>query len=144
MFFVRTSAVHSQRPSAILQTTLNAGTLNRICHIRNIMAETVNEQTLRELINAGAVTAARLVGRDGGYTIQVEYGATRRSLATARGELRVLTLDSAGKLLQGMGIPCFMVDMTAYRAGRLRKARPDRAAALRNTRTLMRQAELIA
>jgi hypothetical protein len=38
-----------------------------------------------------------------------------------------------------MGVSRFEVDMTGYQPGRLRKARPDRAQALRLTRTKMQQ-----
>ena len=44
--------------------------------------------------------------------------------------------------IRDVGLPRFNVDMTGHEPGRLRKARPDRAEALRQTRTKMLQQPL--
>lgn len=45
--------------------------------------------------------------------------------------------------LRQVGIEMFEVDARFYQPGRIRKARPDRAEALRKTRTTPRQQELL-
>lgn len=99
---------------------------------------------MRELVRAHSIDRACLVGRSGGYSITVWYASEERVLATSRGDIRTFTLENAGKFLLEMGLPRFEVDATGYQPGRLRKPRPDRAAALRKTRTAMRQGDLLA
>jgi hypothetical protein len=108
------------------------------------MPDMIKEATLRELVRAKSINSACLVGQFGGYVVKVRYGASERLLATTRSEVRLFTLENAGKFLRTIGLPRFEVDATTYEPGLLRKARPDRAEALRNTRTVMRQASLIA
>lgn len=108
------------------------------------MLLTIKEPTLRELIAASSVESALVVGQKGGFAIRLRYGLIERNLATARGEVRVFAnLNTAASFLRKRGITKFEVDATEYEPGRLRKARPDRAAALRNTRTNPRQTELL-
>lgn len=108
------------------------------------MPETIKETTLRELVRANSISSACLIGQSGGYVVKVRYGLSERVLATTRNEVRIFTLENAGKFLRAIGLPRFEVDATGYEPGLLRRARPDRAEALRNTRTVMRQARLIA
>lgn len=108
------------------------------------MADMIKETTLRELVKANSINSAWLVGKTGGYVIKVKYGVTESMLATTRGEVRLFSLENAGKFLRGIGLPRFQVDATHFEPGLIRKARPDRAEALRNTRTVLRQAKLIA
>ncbi len=107
------------------------------------MLETIKETTLRELVKANSLSSVCLVGRSGGYAVQVKYGSSESVLTTARSEVRLFSLENAGKYLREIGLPRFKVDATKYEPGLLRKARPDRAAALRNTRTVMKQTRLI-
>lgn len=108
------------------------------------MPETIKETTLRELVRANSINSVCLIGRPGGYVVKVRYGSLERVLATTRSEVRLFTLGNAGTFLRAIGLPRFEVDATGYEPGRLRSARPDRAEALRNTRTVMRQVSLIA
>lgn len=108
------------------------------------MPDMIKENTLRELVKASSINSAMLVGKTGGYFVQVEYGNTKSILATTRGEVRLFSLESAGKFLRAIGLPVFQVDATHFESGLIRKSRPDRAEALRNTRTVLRQAKLIA
>ncbi|OTP75404.1 hypothetical protein PAMC26577_13345 [Caballeronia sordidicola] len=76
--------------------------------------------------------------------VKVSYGTAERTLATVRGNIRLFaTLDTAGAFVRGLGIPRFEVDLTDYEPARLRKPRPDRAEALKRTRTKMQQTNLI-
>ena len=44
-------------------------------------AKTVKLSTLRELVEAGSVRSAAIVGLPGGYSVQVRYGMSDRALA---------------------------------------------------------------
>jgi hypothetical protein len=100
------------------------------------MRQTIKETTLRELVEANAVRSACVVGLRGGYAVTVRYGLTERTLATTRGGVRIFAaLDTASEFLRKIGLARFEVDATGYEPGRLRAARPDRAEALRKTRT---------
>lgn len=107
------------------------------------MLETIKETTLRELVKANSLSSVCLVGQYGGYVVKVAYGSSESVLATTRSEVRLFSLENAGKFLRAIGLPRFEVDASAYEPGLLRKARPDRAEAMRNTRTVMRQTRLI-
>jgi hypothetical protein len=101
---------------------------------------TIKEPVLRELVQAAAVTRATVTGQEKGFSVIVYYGSTERTLATTRGTVRLFaSLDTAGAFVRDVGLPRFDVDMNRYEPGRLRKARPDRAEALRHTRTKMQQ-----
>lgn len=108
------------------------------------MPDTIKEITLRELVKANSISSAMLIGKTGGYVIQVKYGVTESILASTRGDVRLFSLENAGKFLRAIGLPIFKVDATHFEYGLIRKSRPDRAEALRNTRTVLRQAKLIA
>ncbi|MFP3586379.1 hypothetical protein SCB29_22340 [Paraburkholderia sp. SIMBA_055] len=107
------------------------------------MSATVRETTLRELVMSGTVSGACATGQQGGYSIAVQCGSGVRTLATSRGDVRLFTLERASAFLSGLGIMRFEVDATHYQPGRLRKPRPDRAEALRKTRTRPTQEPLL-
>jgi hypothetical protein len=107
------------------------------------MLNAIKGATLRELISASYVETVRVVGSKGGYIITVRRGANECVLAGARGAVRLFTLTTAAKFLGELGLRKFEVDVTEYEPGRLRKPRPDRAEALRKTRTTLKQANLI-
>lgn len=103
--------------------------------------ETIRETTLRELIEAGSVRSVVAVGQHGGFLISARCGGTHRFLASARGAVRLFpNLTTLAARLRKLGISCFEVDATSYEPGRVRPARPDRAEALRRTRTRPKQA----
>jgi hypothetical protein len=107
------------------------------------MRPTIKEQTLRELVKASAQMGAVVSGEGSGFAVVVRLGDAEKSLATSRGKIRMFaSLDTAGAFVQGVGISRFEVDMTRHQPGRLRKARPDRAEAMRLTRTRMQQQPL--
>ena len=103
----------------------------------------MREQTLRELVIGGFVTSATVVGQRGGYGVSIRQGTTESFLSTSRGEARLFTLETAARFLRQIGIARFEVDASNYEPGRIRKPRPDRAEALRKTRTTPRQATLV-
>lgn len=106
---------------------------------------TIKEPILRELVEACSLSGAVAVGRPGGYSISVRYGMreAQRLLATARGETRVFSnLNTLANYLRGIGISRFEVDSANYKPLRIRPARPDRAEAMRRTRTKLRQVNI--
>jgi hypothetical protein len=104
---------------------------------------TIKEQLVRELIQATGQVRAIAVGAQGGFAVHFQFGSSDKTLVNSRGNVRFFaSLDTAGLFVQSVGISHFEVDMTRHQPGRLRKARPDRAEALRQTRTRLRQQAL--
>jgi hypothetical protein len=106
-----------------------------------MLASKIKESTLRELAEANSLSGAIALGQKGGFAVTVRYESeAQRLLANARGETRMFpNLNTLANFLGKFGITRFEVDMTAHEASRVRGARPDRAAALRRTRTTPRQ-----
>jgi hypothetical protein len=104
----------------------------------------VKEQVLRELIEASLTTiSATVAGQERGFALIMRLGNSDKTLATTRGAIRLFaSLDTASAFVRDLGIERFEVDMTNHHPGRLRCARPDRAQALRLTRTRMQQQTL--
>ena len=105
----------------------------------------IGEPTLRELAEASSLSGVLAVGQHGGFALTVTYGATdaQRLLASARGETRLFSnLTTLASFLKKLGIDRFEVDTSTYSPGRVRPPRPDRAMALRQTKTRLHQATL--
>jgi hypothetical protein len=103
----------------------------------------IKEPVLRELVQASAEVTARIVGKDSAFVILVRLASGEKILTTARGSTRQFaSLDTAASFIGDLGLLHFDVDISHYRPGRLRGPRPDRAEALRHTRTRMRQQSL--
>lgn len=96
--------------------------------------ETIDHGTLAELVEAGALRGAHVVGQPGGWSLRVEYGATERSLAAQRSrQVRVFRrMETLVSYLKDVGIERFDVDAADYEAEG-GKSRPDRAEAMRRT-----------
>lgn len=92
----------------------------------------VRLDTLRELVAAGSVRSATLLGQRGGFAVLVRIGMSERLLANRAGQPRLYAkLDTAAKDLRAWGLGEFAVNVAHYEPGRLRAARPDRSAALK-------------
>lgn len=94
--------------------------------------KTVKLATLRELIDAGSVRSAAIVGLPGGYAVQVRYGMSDRALAARTGDVRIFAkIDAAAKILRGLGVVKAELDISGYSPSTLvSKRRPDRTQAL--------------
>jgi len=80
------------------------------------------------------------MGKGSGFAVVVTLGSAEKILMTSRGRTRLFaSLDTAATFVKDIGVSQFEVDVSRYEPGRLRSARPDRAAALRLTRTRMHQ-----
>lgn len=103
----------------------------------------IKKEVLRELVQASAEITARIVGKERAFAVIVRLASGEKILMTARGEIRLFaSLDTAAGFVGELGLLQFDVDISHYRPGRLRAPRPDRAEALRHTRTRMRQQSL--
>jgi hypothetical protein len=103
----------------------------------------IREPVLRELIQASAEMSARVVGWDCAFRIIIRVASGEKTLVTSRGSIRLFaSLDTAAGFLGDLGMLNFDVDVSHYKAGRLRGPRPDRAEAQRRTRTKMYQQPL--
>ncbi|WSG77438.1 hypothetical protein U8P80_31305 (plasmid) [Rhizobium beringeri] len=96
-------------------------------------AETIDHSTLSRLVEAGAVEAAHVVGKTGGWSVVIRYGEAERPLAAQRSrQVRVFKrIDTLVSYLRDVGISQFDVDAADYVPATA--SRPDRAAALRRT-----------
>lgn len=109
-----------------------------------VPTEEIRESTIREMIQGGATWTACLKGESGGFSVIFRFMKSSRILTSSRGQTRrFASLNTAAEFLKQLGIYTFEVDASLYIAGRIRKARPDRAEALRKTRTAPRQQELL-
>ena len=102
------------------------------------MTTTLRETTLRELAASGALRRVSAIGQVGGFAVTVLCGTaeTETLLASTRGEVRIFpNLTTLAAHLRRLGIDQFEVNTAGYEPARVRKPRPDRARALRRTRT---------
>ncbi|BBD80761.1 hypothetical protein [Aerosticca soli] len=90
------------------------------------MTRPIKIETLRELVSAGSVQSATIMGQKGGYAVLVDVGMQQRPLGTKYGKARMFaTTDTAVKALREIGMQRFKVDVTHYEPGSLRPGRPD-------------------
>jgi hypothetical protein len=103
----------------------------------------IKEPVLREVLLAAPDVSARIVGKENSFSVIVHLGSGDKTVVTTRGTIRLFaSLDTASAFLGDLGVVRFHVDISHYRRGRLRGPRPDRAEALRQTRTRMQQQPL--
>lgn len=96
-------------------------------------AQTIDQKTLTNLVEAGAVRAAHVVGHGNGWAMMAKYGMTERFLAVKQGDVRVFRkFETLVNFLREIGINQFDVNTANYDpAVATRPARPDRSAALK-------------
>lgn len=105
--------------------------------------ETIRETTLRELAEANTIQSVHAIGQRSGFAVAIRYGSTERFLASTRSGVRLFpNLTTLAIFLRKIGISHFEVDTTSYEQGLVRPPRPDRAEALRQTRTRQKQGNL--
>lgn len=98
--------------------------------------QTIKEVTLRELLQTAHEVALRAEGRANGFALAARSGRSVRLLSTSRGSIRLFpNLTTLAAYLQRLGVSRFDVDTSHYSPGRARSPRPDRAEALKRTRT---------
>ncbi|HRF83065.1 MAG: hypothetical protein LCH59_05175 [Proteobacteria bacterium] len=112
------------------------------------MPDLVKLATARELVDAGAVTQAEVIGQPGGWAVQLQTHNQARVLATKGNEPRRFgTFESALKVLRELGVRLDMLRVDAARwdapsaAGT--RQRPDRSAAMKQKDADARYAALL-
>jgi hypothetical protein len=100
------------------------------------MTEFVKLATARELVDAGAVKQAEVIGLPGGWTVQLQTYNQAKVLATKTNEPRRFgTFESALKVLRELGVQLDLlrVDAALWEAeGDIgARRRPDRSAAMK-------------
>ncbi|HUB88422.1 MAG TPA: hypothetical protein VMA74_01690 [Dyella sp.] len=90
------------------------------------MLQPIKLETLRELVAAGTVKSATILGKSGGYAVLTSVGAQQRPLGTKYGTTRMFsTIDTAVRVMRELGVQRFQLDVTNFEEGRLRAPRPD-------------------
>lgn len=90
------------------------------------MPQPIKLEILRELVATGSVKSATILGKKGGYAVLTSIGTQQRPLGTKFGTTRMFsTIDTAVRVLRELGMQRFQVDVTNFKEGRLRAARPD-------------------
>jgi hypothetical protein len=80
-----------------------------------VATETIDQKTLSQLVEAGAVRGAHVVGQKGGWGLLFTFGTTERHLAAQRGNVRVFRrFETIVSYLRNMGIVQFDVDAAQY------------------------------
>ncbi len=96
-------------------------------------AETITQDTLRELLAAGAIHEAVALADGSRWSLVVRYGGIERVLAARRSRKprSWAHLDSLVRYLGELGIRQFSTDARNYDPSQPGQKRPDRAKALR-------------
>ncbi len=97
------------------------------------MTSTIQLAALRTHVDAGSLRRATIMGQKGGWGVVLRVGMSEFVLAAQKsGQPRLFaTTDTAIKTLREIGIKRFEVEAAQYEPGRLRRARPEVAAANR-------------
>jgi hypothetical protein len=95
-------------------------------------SETIDRATLVNLIQAGAVHEASIIGQPGGWEVVVRFGKARRALAVKEGHVRIFRkLDTLDSFLRGIGLPQYKVDGRQFDAQACKATRTNAAASQR-------------
>lgn len=93
-------------------------------------ASTIDHTTLENLVEAGVVRGADVIGHPGGWSIVVKYGMIERALAQRRGAVRSFRkLETLIRYLKDVGVSQFNVNAANYDPDILKttRVRPDSA-----------------
>ena len=94
--------------------------------------DTIDQATLVNLIEAGAVHGANVIGQPGGWEVVVRYGRTQKALSAKRGQVRLFRkLDTLDNFLRGIGLVQYEVDARQFDPQAMKAARTNVAAAER-------------
>ena len=93
-------------------------------------AETIDQNTLKRLVEAGAVRGADIIGHQGGWGVVVKYGMTERALAARRGSIRSFRkLETIVTFLKKIGISQCQINSANFDPVQMKRnhVRPDAA-----------------
>jgi hypothetical protein len=97
-------------------------------------AKTIDHTTFENLVEAGAVRGADVIGHPGGWSIVVRFGTTERTLAQRRGAVRSFRkMETLIRYLKDVGVSQFNVNTANYDPTLLKttRVRPDSAARMK-------------
>lgn len=97
-------------------------------------AETIDHHTLSNLVEAGVVQGAHVIGQAGGWAVLIKYGMLERPLAATRSkEIRKFKrMETLVAYLKQIGINRFDVDVADYSPETVSHyKRPDRSEAIK-------------
>jgi len=78
-------------------------------------SNTIDHNTLTNLVDVGAVRGAQVVGQKGGWSVVVRCGMEDRPLAVERGSIRLFKrFETLVGYLMDIGIPKFDVNASGY------------------------------
>ncbi len=93
-------------------------------------AETIDQNTLERLVEAGAVRDADVIGHAGGWDVVVKCGTTQRALAARRGSIRSFRkFETLVLFLKRIGISQYQVNAINFDPMEMKRnmVRPDAA-----------------
>ncbi|MFT2793744.1 hypothetical protein ACMV5I_27435 [Serratia sp. T13T92] len=94
--------------------------------------KSINNITLRLLVENGGIRALSVVGTDGGWILKVKYGLDEYFLASNARPVRLFKkLDTLVMYLKKIGINQFNIDSSGYFPPQEGASRPDRSTALK-------------
>ena len=97
-----------------------------------LTSETIDQATLVNLVQAGAVHDTSVIAQPGGWEVVVRYGKASRALAIKKGQVRIFRkLDTLDNFLRGIGLPQYQVDSRQFDAQALKSSRTNAAASQR-------------
>lgn len=97
-----------------------------------LTSETIDQATLVNLVQAGAVHDTSVIAQPGGWEVVVRYGKASRALAIKKGQVRIFRkLDTLDNFLRGIGLPQYQVDSRQFDAQTLKASRTNAAASQR-------------
>ena len=99
-----------------------------------INTETIDHTTLENLVQAGAIRGADVIGHSGGWGIVVKFGMTERALAARRGSIRSFRkFETLVSYLKSVGISQYNVNAADFDSGTLKltRKRPDSSERMR-------------
>ena len=97
--------------------------------------KTIDHAALTQLIEAGAIEGADVIGQAGGWAVVVRFGMSERALAARRGAVRIFRkFETLVAYLKALGISQFNVNATDFDQDALktRRARPDASERMRS------------
>lgn len=100
-----------------------------------ITPNTIDHVTLQNLVEAGAVRGADVIGTPGGWGVVIKYGMTARSLAARRGAVRTFRkFETLVNYLKGIGLSQYNVNAAGFDSAALKttRVRPDASERMRD------------
>lgn len=80
-----------------------------------LASETIDQATLVNLVQAGVIQDANVIGQPGGWELVVRYGKVRHALAIKQGKIRIFRkLDTLDSFLRGIGLVQYQVDASQF------------------------------